>query len=101
MAGKNQRTTTSSKEEVALQVDVGVIKSQMVDLKKQTDRIEDKLDSLQTVPLADFKKFVEYVENTFVKKESLKGAKAVGLAVLTALAVSATLGIAKLLGTKF
>lgn len=81
-----------------MQVDVGVIKSQMVDLKKQTDRIESKLDGLSTVSQADFKKFVDYVEDMFVKKESLKGAKAVGYAVLTALAVSVTLGIAKLLG---
>lgn len=101
MAGNQSRKSGPSKEEVNLQVDVGVIKSQVADLKKSNERIETKLDNLNTVPLEDFKKFVAYVEETFVKKESLKGAKAVGLAVLTALAISATLGIARLLGTKF
>lgn len=94
------RKVTTSHSEISLQVDVGVIKSQMVDLKKQTNRIEDKLDSLSTVSQDDFKKFVTYVEENFVKKESLKGLRAVGYAVLTALAVSVTLGIARLLGAK-
>lgn len=96
-----QRTSGPSKQEINLQVDVGVIKSQVADLKATTGRIEAKLDSLNTVSQEDFKKFVDYVEKEFVKKESLKGVRAVGLAVLTALAVSATLGIAKLLGAKF
>lgn len=95
-----QRTTTPSKSEITLQVDVGVIKSQMADLKKQTDRIEGKLDGLSMVSQDDFKKFVQYVESNFVKNERLKGATAVFYAVLTAIAVSATLGIAKLLGAK-
>lgn len=94
------RQTPQSKSDVNLQVAVGVLNSQMVDLKKQTDRIENKLDSLSTVSQDDFKKFVAYVEDSFVKKETLKGARAVGLAVLTAVAVSVTLGIAKLLGAK-
>lgn len=103
MAGekRGQRQTSSSKEEVQLQVDVGVIKAAQVETNRRLGNIEDVLKNLSTVSQEDFKVFVKYVEDTFVKKESLKGAKAVGLAVLTALAVSATLGIAKLLGTKF
>lgn len=96
-----QRQTTPSEQEVSLQVDVRVIKSQMVDLKRQTDRIETKLDGLSVVTQDDFKKFVQYVEETFVKQESLKGFRAVGLAVVTALAISVTLGISKLLGVHF
>lgn len=92
------RQTSASKQEISLQVDVGVIKSQMLDLKKQADRIEGKLDGLAAVSQDDFRKFVDYAEETFIKKESLKGAKAVGYATLTALAISVTLGIAKLLG---
>lgn len=85
---------------VSLEVAVGVLNSQMVDMKKQNDRIEQKLDSLSTVSQEDFKKFTQYVEDTFVKKESVKGLKAVGFAIITAIAVSATLGVAKLLGFK-
>jgi hypothetical protein len=90
-----------SKENINMQVDVGVIKSQMIDLKTQTNRIENKLDGMSMVSLAEFKKFTEYVDTTFIKRDSVKGLQAVGLAVVTALAVSVTLGIAGLLGAKF
>lgn len=83
-----------------MQIDVGVIKDKVAELKKQSDRIENKLDNLSTVSQEDYKKFVQYVEDTFVKRESIKGLKAVGYAVLTALSVSATLGLAKLLGAR-
>lgn len=83
-----------------LQIDVGIMKGQLSDLKKSNERIEGKLDSLSTVSQDDFKKFVTYVEENFVKKESLKGVRAVGYAVLTAIAVSSTIAVIKLLGAK-
>lgn len=89
-----------SSEDVNMQIDVGIIKVQMIEVKKQTDRIEHTLNNLSNVSAGEFDKFKDYVESSFVKKESLSGFKAIGIAVATAVAIGLVIAMLRVLGLK-
>lgn len=69
-------------------------------LETKVDVLNDTLLKITTIPPHEFDAYKQYVDNTYVKKESLSGLKAVGSAVAIALAVSVVFALAHLLGAK-
>jgi hypothetical protein len=68
-----------SDTDTQLQVDVGIIKSQLIDFGKQMDRneknsregigrIEQKLDNMVYTPLVDFNDYKKEVQQTYLTK---------------------------------
>lgn len=59
----------------SLNVDVGIIKSQMNDMKRQNDRIEKKIDGMTYASQNDLDEFKREVKETYVTKESFDPVK--------------------------
>lgn len=54
----------------SLNVDVGIIKSQMIDMKRQNDRIEKKIDGMTYASQSDLDEFKKEVKEMYVTKEA-------------------------------
>lgn len=67
--------TADPKNYTTLQVDVGIIKSQMVDMKRQNDRIESKIDDMTYTTQGDFDEFKKEVKEMYVTKEAFDPVK--------------------------
>lgn len=71
-----------------IQVDVGIVKSQVADQGRKLDRIEKKIDAMTYVAKEDFETFKKEVKETFVTKDDFKPVKTLFWAIITTLITS-------------
>lgn len=71
-----------------LQVDVGIIKSQMVEMKAITQAMSTKMDSFAFVKQIDFEEFKKEIRETYATKEEFKPIKTLFWAIITSSAVA-------------
>jgi hypothetical protein len=76
---------TTSANVVDLQVAVGVLQSQVLEVKRGQDRIENKIDSMSNVTRTEFEKFQDSVSATYVTKEDIKPIKNIVYGVIGAM----------------
>lgn len=69
-------------------------------VETKIDALGDKFDAMSSVPRGEFEAFKEHVETMYLKKESIKGAKAVLQSIAIAVGVAVIIGIFRLLGTR-
>lgn len=72
----------------------------LAQVEGKIDGLGRKFDSMSAVPRGEFEAFKEHVENTYLKKESIKGLKAIAQSVAVAVGVAVVIGIFRLLGTR-
>jgi hypothetical protein len=115
---KHNSNVSGGQDFVNLQIDVGIIKTQILDVVKKVDASNNKLDNLSVVSREEYvsdkdklenykiraeqqvRDLEKYVEKTYVTLDSQKNIKALAMTVLTALTVAAALAIWRLLTSK-
>lgn len=71
-----------------LQVDVGIIKSQMGEFKVLQQSMSNKMDGFAFVKQSDYEDFKKEVRETYATKEEVKPMKTLFWAIVTASAVA-------------
>lgn len=72
-----------------LQVDVGIIKSQMAEMKAITQGMSTKMDGFAFVRQMDFEEFKKEARETYATQDEVKPIKTLFWAIITASAVTA------------
>ncbi len=90
-------------EITTLKVDVGIIKSQMVDMKGQNDRIEKKIDGMTYASVTDvaeakavIEAFKQEVKETYATKESVDPMRRVVYGLVGVILVGTVAAVLKL-----
>lgn len=84
------------KELTDLKVSVGVIESQVNDMKKQSDRIEAKIDRIKYVTKEEFDEHNKEAKETYVTKEEIKPMKTLFWTIIGSL-ITGVIGLGFLL----